>query len=234
MSNLLNKQDVWNGLTNAIWMIAEADYSTNNRRKVKDLNKGYMPFYGAGKENQRVSVVNYSEIDFEMVKAAYYWPETSYKTKKKREEPNNPNTLILACTNWDMACMEPESFNVGVNTISYENNSFDIHRWDHWYNALTSKVIERDSDLFGGDYYYFQLEWNPTELIWRIGPEKNKLRVVGYMNDKVTSIPNNQMLCVITQEYHHSKWWPNAPFLQENIPFIANDLEGYLYSLEIE
>jgi hypothetical protein len=88
--------------------------------------------------------------------------------------------------------------------------------------------------LFSGEYYYFQLEWSPTEIIWRVGPEKNKLRLVGYMNDKVTTIPNNQMLATITQEYHFSKWWPKSPFNQEDVPFPAEDLNGMLYSLEIE
>lgn len=42
------------------------------------------------------------------------------------------------------------------------------------------------------------------------------------------------MLCIITQEYHHSDWWPNSLFLQENIPFTSEDLNGILYSIEIE
>ncbi len=54
------------------------------------------------------------------------------------------------------------------------------------------------------------------------------------MNDEVTSIPNNQMITVFTQEYHYSHWWPNAPFLQEDVPFPLNDLNGKLYSIEIE
>ena len=86
----------------------------------------------------------------------------------------------------------------------------------------------------GGEYYYFQIEWRPNEIIWRVGPEKENLHVVGYMNDKVTTIPNNQMLAVITQEFHFSEWWPMSPYKQENIPFSKEDLNGMLYSLEIE
>lgn len=237
LPKLLNKNNIWTGLTNAIWLITEDSLSWNNRRATKDSvwTKGYMPYYGAGKTEKRVKQISYSEIDFEIVKAAQYWPKTSYPDKKERPEPDsNKDKVMVTCTNWDMANREPTDFGVGVNKIKYKNNEFNIHRWDHWYNALTSKVPVKDDEIFGGDYYYFQLEWTPSEIIWRIGPEKNKLFIVGYMNDKVTNIPNNQMLCTITQEYHLSRYWPNAPFLQENIPFIGEDNVGYLYSIEIE
>jgi hypothetical protein len=60
------------------------------------------------------------------------------------------------------------------------------------------------------------------------------MRVVGYMNDKVTSISNNQMLLIITQEYHNTKWWPGTPYSQENIPFPSNDIPGEIYDITIE
>lgn len=60
------------------------------------------------------------------------------------------------------------------------------------------------------------------------------MRVVGYMNDKVTTIPNNQMTLIITQEYHNTKWWPGSPYTQENIPFPSKDLIGEIYELVIE
>ncbi len=236
MSRLLDDDYVWTGLTNAIWLISqETSKPWNYRRECWAKNRGYKSHYGATKEEKTVKQTSYSEIDFEIVKAAQYWPKTSYKDKKERPEPkSNKDKVMVSCTNWDMSCWQPENYNVGANKIVYKTDTFEIHRWDHWYSALTSKVPEKDIDLFGHDYYYFQLEWTPKEIIWRIGPEKNKLHVVGYMNDKVTSIPNNQMLVVLTQEYHHSEWWPNAPFKQENIPFPAKKLEGLLYSIEIE
>ena len=235
MAELLNKHNVWTGVTNAIWMLSESLEPWNNRRKCWVKNRGYKPYYGASKEEKTVEQMAYSEIDFEIVKAAQYWPKTSYHDKKERPEPeSNKDKVMVACTNWDLSCWAPEDYGVGVNKISYNDKTFDIHRWDHWYSALTSKVPKKDDELFAGDYYYFQLEWKPNEIIWRVGPEKDKLEVVGYMNDKVTSIPNNQMIMIITQEYHQSSWWPNAPFVQENLPFTAKPLNGVLYDIEIE
>ena len=234
MAELLNKQNVWTGLTNALWLVTESDKEWNKRRVCN--KEGYMPYYGAAQGVPRIPSISYSEIDFEIVKAAENWPKTSYPKyiKRKVEPESHINKVMIACTNFDMACKEPERFNEGIRKIGLEKDTFYIHRWDKWHNALTSKVPYLDDDLFSGEFFYFQIEWKPTEIIWRVGNDKKKLEVVGYMNDKVTNIPNNQMVCVITQEYHHSGWWPNSPFLQENIPFTAEDLNGILYSIEIE
>ena len=60
------------------------------------------------------------------------------------------------------------------------------------------------------------------------------MRIVGYMNEKVTMIANNQMLPIITQEWHNTKWWPGTPFDQGNIPFPAKDLVGEFFELVID
>ncbi len=237
MAELLNKHQVWTGLTNAIWMVADA-HPANQRRWVEDKSKGYMPYYGAGEGVDRVNQISYTEVDFEIVKAPQYWPKHYYHYFSdggiKTEPESNKDKVMVTCTNFDMACKAPEDFKSGIQYIKYQDKKIEFNRWTEWHNALTSKTPALDDELFAQDYYYFQLEWKPTEIIWRIGPEKDDLRVVGYMNDKITSIPNNQMICIITQEYHHTKWWPESPFTQENTPFIGHDLEGYLYSIEIE
>ncbi|MFZ4613119.1 MAG: hypothetical protein ACOYNH_05500, partial [Bacteroidia bacterium] len=79
-----------------------------------------------------------------------------------------------------------------------------------------------------------QIEWKPGEIIWRIGPDKNKLKEIGYMNDNYSSIPNNQMVLLVTQEYHQSSWWPPIPFKQEFIPYPKNDIIGKVFSVEVE
>jgi len=233
MANLLTKDNVWTGLTNALWMVTESMEEWNRRRIC--AKEGFMPFYGAGEGEQRVPQISYSEIDFEILKTAETWPWTSYHDKKERNDPpENDDKVMLTCTNWDMACLQPSNFGLGVQTIKYEGKEFYPHRWNEYYNALTAKSPQKDTELFGGEYFYFQIEWKPKEIIWRIGPEKNKLRVVGYMNDEITTIPNNQMVTVITQEYHFAEWWPKSPYKQGSVPFPGEDLNGRLYSLEIE
>ncbi|MFH0895200.1 MAG: hypothetical protein V2A54_12260 [Bacteroidota bacterium] len=235
LTELMNKSNVWNGITNAIWMINQDNNPWNNRRDC--FKGGYIPKYDDSQNDKmRQKRNSYSEIDFEILKTSKNWPVFSYKNKKMRvnetavDEPN----IIVTCTNWDLACQDPKKFDVGVRYIQYKNFIFEVHRWHHWYKALTSKYSANEDDLFARDYYYFQIEWKPTEIIWRIGPEKGKLRVVGYMNDLVTSIPNNQMFMIVTQEFHLSQWWPESQFIQNYIPFPLKDLQGKIFSLEIE
>jgi hypothetical protein len=249
LTQLLNKNNVWNGLTNAIWLITQGGGEWNYRRNCN--KEGYMATYWGGREDKRVPAVDYSEIDFEILKTPPYCPDNAFPPVFKNpvddrknirswnvalpdEIINADDKVTVACTNWDMACWQPENFGVGCNPIAYKGETFYTHRWDHWYRALTEKKEENDDELFASDFYYFEIDWRPTEIIWRIGPEPDKMRVVGYMNDKVTSIPNNQMLMIITQEFHNTKWWPGAPYSQDNIPFPANDIPGEIYELTIE
>jgi hypothetical protein len=247
LTELLNKNDLWNGLTNAIWLITQGGGEWNFRR---NCNKdGYMASYWGGSEEKRIPAVDYSEIDFEILKTPPYCPDNIFPPVYKNAGDNakdhsswnvpfpeevSPGNVTVACTNWDMACHEPVNFGSGCNPVAYQNQQFETHRWDKNYRALTEKKLESDDELFGSDYYYFEIDWMPTEIIWRIGPAPDKMRVVGYMNDKVTSIPNNQMLLIITQEYHNTKWWPGTPYLQENLPFPLNDIKGEIYDFTIE
>lgn len=233
MPGLLNKHNVWNGLTNALWMINESNEEWNRRRSCET---GYIPKeISASEKAERKKSIQYSEIDFEISKAHPYWPLTSYSKEHPRPvyKGNDEDQIIVACTNWDLACSEPPLFDVGVRPLKHNENVHANHRWNHWYQALTSKYPAPDDELFDRPYY-FQIEWKPESITWRIGPEKNNLREVGYMNTDVTSIPNNQMLIVFTQEYHISAWWPESRFLQEYIPLSAKDIVGEILSVEIE
>ncbi|MCB0400787.1 MAG: hypothetical protein KDD41_01770 [Flavobacteriales bacterium] len=233
MANLLTKDNVWTGLTNALWLVKESDDQWNSRRICQ--GEGFMPFYGAGEGEKRVPQISYSEIDFEILKTAEVWPWTSYEDKQERDDPpSNDDKVMVTCTNWDMACMQPKNFGIGIQKTQYDGKEFHPHRWNEFYNALTAKWPEKDTELFGGEYYFFQIEWSPTEIIWRLGPSKDDLRVVCYMNEDITTIPNNQMVALITQEYHFAEWWPKSPYKQGNVPFPGEDLNGRLYSLEIE
>ena len=60
------------------------------------------------------------------------------------------------------------------------------------------------------------------------------MKVIGYMDDSYTKIPDNQMVAVMTQEFHYALWWPVAPFNQDFVPFPKNDIMGYIYEVEIE
>lgn len=230
---ILNKSNVWNGLTCAYWLVNQDESEWNNRRSC--YKKGYIPRSIVGRTEERLKDYYYSEIDIEIAKDSRYWPKTSYEGGKVPGDDNAAynHNLIAACTNWDLACNDPECFDVGVLPFKYENEEFMIHRWDHWYKALTSKHEIPHDSIVGGDIY-FEIEWKPNEIIYRVGRTKGRMITIGYMNNTVTAIPNNQMLIVITQEFHLGEWWPTSPFQQNYIPFFKNDVTGEILELEIE
>ncbi|MGE5424991.1 MAG: hypothetical protein ACM3N9_06485, partial [Syntrophothermus sp.] len=249
LTELLNKNGLWNGLTNAIWLITQSQEPWNFRRPC--TKEGYMATYWGGMQDKRVPEVGYSEIDFEILKTVPYCPSyilppaysygfpdqfnmNNWNVPLPEEIASNPGEIQVSCTNWDMACWEPADFAEGCRMIKYQNQTFWSHRWDKTYRALTQKTPEQDDELFGSEYYYFQIDWQPTCIIWRIGPSKDKMRVVGYEDMTVTSIPNNQMLLIITQEYHNTRWWVGSPLQQDNVPFPKNDITGEIYEITIE
>lgn len=227
----LNTSGVWSGLTNAFWLIYQSDSPWNERRICKD--KGYVkPGLEVGEDAGRTERANYSEIDIEIIKTSKYWPE---ETKiDKNYNPFSKDECILACTNWDLACPNPKKFHPqGLQTLKYLDNLFTLHRWSEAYRAITIRTPIQNK-IFQEDFYYFEIEWKPNEIIWRLGKDEKNMRIVGYMNDKVTSIPNNQMVSVITQEYHYTEYWPPIIYDQNLIPFPKNDIEGRIFDIVIE
>ncbi len=236
---LINQHNVWNGVTNAFWLLAQEGDSDWNLRRPCNADIGYIP-KGEGDNEEALKKSKkqsgYSEIDFEILKESQYWPQTSYNDKSNfpKEDPSKTNDITVTCTNWDLACHEPKNFDIGAKVFTYNNKSFVVHRWNHWYKALTTKVPVKSKELFGSDYYYFEIEWTPEKIIWRIGPEKDKLAIISVMTNEISAIPNNQMSALVTQEWHNQEWWPTAPFKQNFVPFPKKDIVGKVLEIEIE
>lgn len=233
LTKLLNEDGVWNGITNAIWLIYQNGKWNNRRISTKE---GYIPKDQYGPNSERYKEIDYSEIDIEIVKTSKDWPKTSYSEFSGIQPFKNDKKedIIVACTNWDMANPEPKKFNIGVHELNKDGEIFQLHRWDHWYKAVTLKTPVNERELFDSDFYYYEIDWKPTEITWRIGTSPDKMREIGYMNEEYTSIPNNQMLMVFTQEFHLGDWWPMTQFHQNYIPFPKKDYVGEIYEIVIE
>ncbi len=234
---LISQDNVWNGITSAFWLIFQADAKWNMRRAC-DGPVGYIPKHipdnaESVKESKRQ--ITYTEIDFEILKESKYWAASAYGGKPgyPKEDASNNNDITVCCTNWDLACQQPKKFIIGSKTIEVEGKKYEIARWDYFSKLLTSKVPVSHEEMFNNDYYYFEIDWQPKRIIWRIGKDKNNLREICRMDQTITSIPNNQMVMVMSQEFHYQEWWPTAPFLQNFIPFPKNNLVGKLLEVEI-
>lgn len=228
----LNKDGIWSGLTSAFWLIYQSEQPWNQRR---DCSKtGYVKYaMDDGSKAERCPNANYSEIDIEIIKTSKYWGG-GYEKQPKNYNPYDKDECILACTNWDLACPSPKQFfGGGGHKYKYISKEFTYVRWEDTYRALTSREAISNK-IFKKDYYYYEIEWKPKEIIWRIGESLDKMYVVGYMSDKFTVIPNNQMLSVITQEYHYAEFWPPIIYDQNFLPYPKSDIEGRVYEVVVE
>ena len=133
-----------------------------------------------------------------------------------------------------MACNQPSKYIIGAKTVEVDGKKYEFARWDFFSKLLTSKVAVSHEEVFNDNFYYFEIDWQPKQIVWRIGKDKKNLREICRMNDEITTIPNNQMVMVMSQEFHYQEWWPTAPFMQNFIPFPKNDLIGTLLEVEIE
>ena len=229
---MLNRENVWNGLTYAFWLIYQAEDPWNLRRP--SYHGGYLDKNDNSPNPEWHLQNKYSEIDIEIVKASRYWTDEYYRGNYKPTENGRANSdVMFCCTNWDLACHEPIRYADGITRIPFQGQTYEAMRWTDTYKALTTKTAIPNS-IFDADYYYFEIEWKPKEIIWRLGPDPRHMRVVGYMNDTYTAIPNNQMLAIITQEYHYSEWWPPIVYMQGLIPYNASDIAGRVYEIVVE
>ena len=235
---IISNDNVWNGLTSAFWLIFQADATWNNRR-ICHSKVGYIP---KGVEDNQEAInkaqptVTYSEIDFEILKESNYWPKDSYRDNyvKPNYDSYNNGDITICCTNWDMGCQQPKNYVVGAKKVNVEGKEYEFCRWDFFNKLVTSKQVAPHKEVFNDDFYYFEIDWQPQRIIWRIGKDKTNLKEICRMDDSMTAIPNNQMVMVLSQEFHYQEWWPTAPFKQNFIPFPKNDLIGKLLEVEID
>ena len=235
---MLNDENLWNGLTYAFWLIY-SDGGLWNQRRPNFVNGGYIPKWDDTEQPQRTPYHPYSEIDIEIVKASKFWPWEYYRWSRSdrencEEDAKLNNDVMFCCTNWDLASTEPPQFRGGLDTIVYDkDHSYEVMRWYPNYKALTSRTPMPNS-VFKENWYYYEIEWRPTEIIWRLGPDPKHMEVMGYIDDQHSSIPNNQMKCIVTQEYHYSEWWPPIVWEQGLIPYNKTDIEGRVYEVVVE
>jgi hypothetical protein len=230
---MLNEEHIWNGLTYAFWMLHQDSRPWNNRRPSKT---GYVRKESVDPNPERVNDYYYSEIDIEIAKASKYWPKKYYfkQADSHVEDASLNDDVIFGCTNWDMACLDVPKYKSGVFRMNYgKKGEYEAMRWTPVTQAMTIRT-PISNEVFKNDYYYYEIEWSPKSITWRLGPSPDKMQVVGYMSDEYSSIPDNQMLCIITQEYHYSEWWAPVVFWQGLIPYNKTDIVGKVFEIVVE
>ena len=230
---MLNEEHIWNGLTYAFWMIHQDSRPWNNRRPSKT---GYVRKESTDLNPERVRDYCYSEIDIEIAKASRFWPKKYYfaEAESHVEDASINDDVIFGCTNWDMACLDAPKYSSGVFRMNYgKKGEYEAMRWNPTTQAMTIRT-PISNEVFKNDYYYYEIDWEPKSITWRLGPSPDKMQVVGYLSDEYSSIPDNQMLCIVTQEYHYSEWWAPVVFWQGLIPYNKSDIVGKVFEIVVE
>jgi hypothetical protein len=237
--NVANTNQVWTGITNVFRLISQSPNSGWNQRRLCDHPLAYIPYNANEVEGSslfRNGTIGYSRIDLEIVCASKRWPvETSSVSNTNENQDKNGDVGIMAvCSNWDLACHEPSDFFTGIKTSLIDGLAFEHFRANDWQKQLVSKVPVEFSEFSSYDFYYFEIEWLPSKIIWRIGRKRDHMKVICIMDDSMTSIPNNQMVPVIAQEWQRTAAWNLSLFPQEFIPFPKEDFTGEVMELWVE
>ncbi len=230
---ILSNQGVWNGITCAFWLKFHSELDWNKRNICNTT--GYLKSGYSVSDAVYSTDTYYSEIDIEIVKTSRNWPIGSYAVPDTvtAYDPGADSNLMVTCTNWDMACQDPSKFHSGIQPISSENKTYFAHRWNHWYKAVTIKT-ENPAANTVGDIYHYQIDWHPDAITWRLGSNPAAMQEIAYMDSSITKIPDNQMVPVMSQEFHYGHWWPTTPYPQGDIPYPNNPISGSLYEIVIE
>lgn len=233
LPDYINDQDMWNGLSTAVWLENQSVEDWNNRSKCAD--EGYVSMDGSvGAGLNRKSRVATSRIEMELMCVNEVWPKMSYKDYTgKVPESDSLVKMTTVCSNWDMACPEPKNFQPGAMAYKYEETRFDLHRWNDYFQALECRRPV-DKGWIDNKDVVIQLEWCPDHIVYRMGPDLEHLQVISAMKTDVTKIPDNQMVLKIAQRFNETQWWPGAFFRQEEIPFFDKAFDGYIKSITIE
>jgi len=236
---VINPQGVWNGITNAFRLVSQDPLASWNERRLCNHPVGYVPANAPSTEGSLLlsrPKDAFSRIDLEVLKESEFWPSASYSDStrviSKRKELQDE--VIMACSNWDLACHEPNNFILKAKRNVYEGHEFIHHRWNIWHQAVTTKQAIWRGDLLVSHFYYYEIEWTPSKIIWRVGPTPDQMRIICIMEESMTAIPNNQMLPSVTQEWHSQELWPMAPFNQSFIPFPSQDIVGRILEVSVE
>lgn len=231
--DMLSNDNVWNGITCAYWLKFQS-LDAWNTRDVCD-KKGYIVHDKVDGEYVQKPSESYSEIDIEIIKTSRNWPKKSYHwwNRPALYDAAEDNNVIVSCTNWDLACPDPKNFNIGARSFAHGEETYTVHRWDKWYRALTIKTERPAEQTVGGEFLY-EIDWTPESITWRVGASNEEMDVVGYMDKTISKIPNNQMVPVMSQEFHYGHWWPTTPFPQGDIPYPDEPIRGYVYEVVVE
>ncbi len=238
MTELINEKGVWNGLTSAFWLLTQSGESWNYRRDLKD--RGYIPLHKQDENNkERVAQDAFSQISMEVSGKYPYWPKSSYTNNadlEYSEQKVDLNKLTVDCANWDLAATAPGKFQYGafMHPSGKGKKAYELHRWDSFAPSINFKKLVKKEKLQQAAFIYLKVIWSPENIKWQWSEDGKQFSTLCEMNSDITSIPNNQMLLVYSQEFKEEERWAPGHLAQEDYP-LFNDLPAFrVYQISVE
>ncbi len=127
--------------------------------------------------------------------------------------------------------IEPDTPNIYTLTSGGQN----FETWRNPAQDTTGRIAIKQAsrikhdELFGKDFWY-EIEWTPTAVYYRIGPTENNLQLVGYMPADRVKLPEAAETLIINIEF-----LPNADtYATDDIPFNSAPITAKIKQVIIE
>ncbi len=211
---MLSKEGVWNGLTYAYALVNQSE----NR--------------GGIKTNE--TAARKPLIELEITKDSKLWPgaiDAGLDTANYHPEKDH-NLIVAGILSAGAGNIKDESDRKALSAKG-RDRTYLIYRPETAPERLVQKS-ERPAARTAGQTYYYEIEWKPESVSWKMGPSPGQMEEVGYVNVAVSAIPNQQMVPLIRQEFQPTGERPFAPFAQRHIPYPSMPINGLVYEIVIE
>lgn len=245
---ILSDNDVFNGITCAFWF-----FGGGGRRCDNDVHEFDIELYPAAPPNTndptgwftygppRIPNSNHPQLP-DQYDHLDWSPNVSYANQDIRV---------------DISMFDYRNFESNCNCVHQVPNPIDPvggipagvippmtvqtsngQNFDSWRNpnpaepgriAIKQASRMNHDDMFGKDFWY-EIEWTPTEVFYRIGPTENNMQLVGYMDGTQVKLPEAAEDLIINIEF-----LGNADtYATDDIPFNSEPITAKIKKVIIE
>lgn len=210
--NMFTKHNIWKGINNTYWLsrntggfiVGQDCMNSENSHHESDIE--FFPYSENG-NNYYPSGIN-NDYDYD--------PQKQLDVNKWDTHPKEGGKSALVISNFDYNCTNLKDPIPLGNTIitNFEGKNFAIRR-DEIKTVIVDvndfSLVPLVENSFFDHPVYYEIEWKPTEIIYRIGDSWSNLTTVGYFNSDFTLIPNIPMSLIIAQHQLSTFDNPDTP-----------------------
>lgn len=233
---ILSEDSVFNGITCAFWF-----FGGGGRRCDNDVTEFDIELYPAHPNDWFAwgppRVANADQYDHTNWSPNVLYSKQDIRVDISmfdyRKDESNCDCTFPVPNPIDMNTVVEEGDDPIIYTQSSGGQNFDT--WRNPSDTLPGRIAIKQAsrikhdELFGKDFWY-EIEWTPTEVFYRIGPDENNLQLVGYMDGDRVKLPEAAETLIINIEF-----LGNADtYATEDIPFNSEPITAKIKQVIIE